>query len=279
MGTVVLKSKLHRLVHRPDPVKQSLPQSILIFAPHQDDETLGCGGTIIKKRATGADVRIVFMCDGALSHAHLMPARQLKAVRAREAVAAARMLGVAQDHLFFLDFKEGCLLNRQADAVDKVQTLIDRYQPDEVFMPYHRDIHPDHEATNTVVQAALRTSPRSVVVYEYPIWFWYHWPQVGVPRRLNRPALRLLRNTIRTGFGLRARRTFRYALFVADVLDQKRTALNQYASQMTPLVPDVGWSTLGDVANGEFLPLFFQDCEVFYRYRVGAEQNMGRAHH
>ena len=35
----------------------------IVFAPHQDDETLGSGGTIIQKKRKGADVKIVFMTD------------------------------------------------------------------------------------------------------------------------------------------------------------------------------------------------------------------------
>ena len=36
----------------------------IVFAPHPDDETLGCGGTILKKRSLGAPVEVVFLTDG-----------------------------------------------------------------------------------------------------------------------------------------------------------------------------------------------------------------------
>lgn len=32
---------------------KELAASAIIFSPHQDDETLGCGGTIIRKRQGG----------------------------------------------------------------------------------------------------------------------------------------------------------------------------------------------------------------------------------
>jgi hypothetical protein len=50
----------------------ALGKPAIIFAPHQDDETLGCGGTIIRKKQAGANLQIVFMTDGCRSHAHLM---------------------------------------------------------------------------------------------------------------------------------------------------------------------------------------------------------------
>jgi hypothetical protein len=39
--------------------ENDLGRSSIIFSPHQDDETLGCGGTIIRKKRVGADVKIV----------------------------------------------------------------------------------------------------------------------------------------------------------------------------------------------------------------------------
>lgn len=37
---------------------------VLVVAAHPDDEVLGCGGTIAKYKAQGADVRIVFLGEG-----------------------------------------------------------------------------------------------------------------------------------------------------------------------------------------------------------------------
>jgi LmbE family N-acetylglucosaminyl deacetylase len=45
---------------------------VVVFSPHPDDETLGCGSTIIKKKRLGADVTIVFMTDGSKSHPHFI---------------------------------------------------------------------------------------------------------------------------------------------------------------------------------------------------------------
>ena len=40
------------------------PNKILVFAAHQDDETIGCGGTIRKWSSNGSIVDVVFMTDG-----------------------------------------------------------------------------------------------------------------------------------------------------------------------------------------------------------------------
>ncbi|MEZ6086390.1 MAG: PIG-L family deacetylase [Phycisphaerae bacterium] len=55
----------------------------IVFSPHQDDEVLGCGGTIIKKIEQGADVHIVFMTNGRRSHAGHMEIDALIEMRRR----------------------------------------------------------------------------------------------------------------------------------------------------------------------------------------------------
>ena len=40
-------------------------KKVLVFVAHQDDETIGCGGTIAKWSNQGAEVHVCFMTDGA----------------------------------------------------------------------------------------------------------------------------------------------------------------------------------------------------------------------
>src|SRR5947208_1953038 len=84
---------------RPD----DLARPTVVFAPHQDDEALGCGGTILRKRRAGAAVDIAFVTDGSQSHARLMDPAALSALRAREALAAAEVLGVEKGRVHFLN--------------------------------------------------------------------------------------------------------------------------------------------------------------------------------
>src|SRR5690349_14548383 len=45
---------------------QELPT--VVIAPHQDDETLACGGVIARKRSEGLPVHVIFITDGSASH-------------------------------------------------------------------------------------------------------------------------------------------------------------------------------------------------------------------
>ena len=231
---------------------KDLGRSTIVFSPHPDDETLGCGGTIIKKKRTGANVKIIFMTDGGQSHPHLISAKELKSIRANEAVAANRILGVEEKDVFFLEFEDTKLNKNKNSAELKVIEILLHEEPDEIFIPYHRDKHSDHIATNEIVLSALQTCGKKVIIYEYPLWIWNHWPWV--------PA----RASFKPGFSLLI--DFHCSIYIADNLHQKRAALEQYKSQMMQLIPDPKWWTLSDISNGEFLKCFFQDHEIFHRY-------------
>jgi len=54
-----------------DDTATSAARSALVLAPHPDDETLGCGATILRKRAAGTPVHVLIVTDGEPT-AHLM---------------------------------------------------------------------------------------------------------------------------------------------------------------------------------------------------------------
>lgn len=110
------------------PVVDALPSAagfaaadrVLVVAPHPDDESLCCAGTIQLARAAGAQVYIVWLTSGdafefdaALTERTLRPGgeglRRLGVRRVGEARAAAHVLGVPGDHLVFLDYPDAGL--------------------------------------------------------------------------------------------------------------------------------------------------------------------------
>ncbi|MFN2175715.1 MAG: PIG-L deacetylase family protein [Anaerolineales bacterium] len=245
-----------------------LKQNAIIFAPHQDDETLGCGGTIIKKRRAGADVHIVFTTDGRHSHDQIMPQIDLAALRMDEAIAAANVLGVSEENIDFLGYEDGRLQLHTAAACEKVVNILTELKPAEIFVPYHYDGPADHIATWQIVMDALNIVQNNVKVYEYPVWFWYNWPWVSVPFNKKSEAKQIVLNSLSAGFGFRMVREFRHSVFIGDVLVQKQRALSKHQSQMARLEDDPRSLTLQDVSNGEWLVLFFQKYELFHLYSL-----------
>lgn len=255
------------------PTDAELRRSALVISPHQDDETLGCGGTILRKRAAGADVWVVFMTDGRQSHGHLMPAAELAGLRKAEAMAACQVLGVAQERVFFLDYPDGSLGAHRPAATEQVAALLARYDPAEVYLPYRAEPTADHQAAHDIGRAALAQAGTARTVLEYPVWYWHHWPWVSLRQSDKRESWSVLRHTVQAMAGLRLARDFRFGVPIAGVREQKLAALQEHHTQMTPFLPDANWLTLHDVANGEFLNCLLQDYELFYRYEHRPQEN------
>lgn len=246
--------------------ENELKRHAVVFSPHPDDETLGCGGTIIRKKRAGADVHIVFMTDGCQSHRQFISESVLKSIRRTEAIAATRVLGVGQDNVTFLEFHDKKLWENQKMVIHKVTEVLLHHKPDEIFIPYYRETPSDHWATNKIVTAALQKLKKGTVVYEYPIWFWNHWPWVTVPMGFRLKTITALRSIPFSNLHLLL--DFRSSVDIGDILEIKRAALHEYKSQMTRLIPHRKWPTLNDVSNGKFLNCFFQQREIFHRYCI-----------
>jgi LmbE family N-acetylglucosaminyl deacetylase len=242
--------------------------SAVVVAPHQDDEVLGCGGTIILKRDAGVPVTIVFMGDGTTSHSRFMPPGDLHRLRNGEALAAAEKLGLTASDVRFLDLPETRLSSHHELATQRVLAILDECRPEELYVPYRRDGNADHEATHRSVVAAARRSGLALRMCEYPVWMWNQWPWTSLDVRLSRMTLRDIRRVVSSACGLEALMHFRTRVFIGDVLARKREALAQHRSQMIELVPAVGWPTLSDVSGGEFLDCFFQPCEFFHTWNL-----------
>ncbi len=245
----------------------TLAQTAIVFAPHPDDETLACGGTILCKKAVGATVKVVYMTDGSRSHPdHINPA-ELRLIRREESLLACQALGVEATNVTFLDIEDGRLADYQDLAQAKVAEILQAIQPAQVFIPYRHDPHPDHIQTSLCVLAALQHCQMPMTVYEYPVWAWNHQPWTPAePGTLG--YLRGLKKSMTWVFGLRMVREFRWAVPIQPVLAAKRSALAHHQTQFTEFRPHVNWVKLQDFSNGEFLECFFQDYELFRRSQL-----------
>jgi len=242
-----------------------LTQSAIVFAPHPDDETLGCGGTIIRKKAAGADVKVVFLTDGSRSHAALIAKSELRKIRRTEAIKAAQALGIGIEDVIFLEFEDGRLRECEGAVCDRIQPLLAKHSPAEVFIPYALEPPADHVAAYRAVMAAIRQEGITPTVYSYPIWYWQHWPWTYPAGRSKRETLKILKASVTSYFGNAVFKDFQHAVYVKEVLGQKQKALNHHVSQMQRRDGNPNWPILKDVSRGDLLDCFFQDYEIFHR--------------
>jgi LmbE family N-acetylglucosaminyl deacetylase len=247
-----------------DATKLSNPA--IVFAPHQDDEILGCGGTLIKKIQRGAEINLVFVTDGRRSHRKLISEDDIKHIRTQEALRAIHSMGLSGDKIHFLNFKSGELEKNLPSATRSVLNIIRLIQPEEIFVPYFQDTHFEHRITHKIVTNAIKQYEGNLMIYEYPVWYWHHWPWISLyDLSFKERIFELKKGFISLWYFFK---DFRYSVCIGDIIDIKKRALDEYRSQMTRFISTPQWKTLPDVSNGEFLQSFFQSHEIFYRYSV-----------
>jgi LmbE family N-acetylglucosaminyl deacetylase len=148
-------------------------QSLIVFAPHPDDDVIGCGA-LIAYAARRIPVRVVYVTDGSASHVGSVtyPPRRLRDVREREAVRAVRRLGRGVRQRF-LRWPDGAVpLPDGANAaalIARLQAEIPAGEGCAVAYPWRRDPHADHQAVAALVDVALRERPRALRI-EYAVW-------------------------------------------------------------------------------------------------------------
>lgn len=245
---------------------ESLPTckaSTLVFAPHPDDEVLGCGGTIALKTQVGARVKVVVMTDGRASHRALIAEDDLVRMRRAEAEEAAIELGLTTEDYVFLDFEDHRLYQYHDVAIDRIFAIIDQFEPDEIYLPHRRDGITDHVATNCIVREAVNRIKKPVTLFEYPVWLWNSWPWTqGGARYPSSGVCRMLgvmRDIVELVFACRIR------VEVSSVLHRKQSALAAYRSQTQRFDGNPQWPILADVAEGDFLRCFDSSIEIFRR--------------
>ena len=228
------------------PGASELGRSAVVFSPHPDDESLGCGGTILKKKQAGATVKLVHVSDGGGSTT-LIPRDELTAMRKQESLNAGRVLGV--DDIYFLDFPDGHLGEHMPAAIERVAEILRQESPEEVFVPYCREPMKqaaDHVAVTNIVLAALRRQPKPVTVWEYPVWFWLHWPWVGFAQ--NTPPIEAQTYLEEFSFWLILEHAPFWILNIRSILpmccSRSVWRSRQHKSQTEKLIDDPGWVTL-----------------------------------
>jgi LmbE family N-acetylglucosaminyl deacetylase/glycosyltransferase involved in cell wall biosynthesis len=120
---------------------------ILVFAPHPDDEVLGCGGTLALARANGTKVKVIVITDGEEGIPDDLPPQ----VRRKECIAGLEILGV-EDIVFWGYPNSSVPLS--GPIIEKYREVVSEFMPQSIFLPSASEAHPDHRrATRGIIKA------------------------------------------------------------------------------------------------------------------------------
>jgi LmbE family N-acetylglucosaminyl deacetylase len=89
-------------------------------------------------------------------------------IRVAEAKAAASLIGVPQNHLYFFGATDGSVCNEMSELLPKFQEMMRQIQPDRVCCGAFEQGHIDHDSTNFLVTHTFKGP-----IYEIPFYHTY----------------------------------------------------------------------------------------------------------
>lgn len=126
---------------------------VLSLAPHPDDETIGCGGSLALHVQAGDPVKVVFLTNGAKGDSTgKVDKEEYVALRRGEAEEACKSLGITDVEFWGYEDRE---LAGSKGKLTRLTNLLNEFKPDLVYAPSPLEFHPDHRAAAQVLQDAI----------------------------------------------------------------------------------------------------------------------------
>lgn len=149
-----------------------IKDSILLIAPHPDDEILGCAGLIQQALKTGKKIDVVILSGGERSHSGCCDTDKYTLIEARRGLArkAAQIIGLPLERIHFFNYPDGNI-SYGNESTEELKLLIGELAPEAIFVPHKGEGWNDHiEAGNIIRKLKLS----EIQLYEYCVWFWYY---------------------------------------------------------------------------------------------------------
>jgi LmbE family N-acetylglucosaminyl deacetylase len=150
---------------------------VLVLAPHPDDDSLGCAGTVALLADRGAIVTILTVTDGEATKGAALTREEIACRRRSESARAAAIIGATPR---YLGLPDGGLLERERELEGLLRIAISEIGPNVVFVPWLLDGHPDHRALADALAAAMNDADNGA---ERQIWGYEVWTAL-VPNRI-----------------------------------------------------------------------------------------------
>lgn len=148
---------------------------VLVLAPHADDETFACGGSLALHRQTDDRVKVVVLTDGSKGDIKIEGTNDYINIRQQEAQQACNVLGVVD--IEFWDSPDRSLA-KDKNVYNQLANLLETYRPSLIYAPSPLEYHPDHQATAYHLWQVVQASQLDI-----KIAFW------GINRPLKNNAL------------------------------------------------------------------------------------------
>jgi len=130
-----------------------MKNKVLVIAVHPDDETLGCGGTLLKHKANGNEIHWLICTDIDKSDEYYETGQ-------KEITKVSKLYSF--DSVVNLQLKTMRVDEySMSELIGKISKVINEIQPDTLYLPFKSDVHSDHRK---IFEAAYSCTK----VFRYP---------------------------------------------------------------------------------------------------------------
>lgn len=124
---------------------------VLVIAPHPDDETLGCGGTLLRHREENDELHwaIVTRLQQTPGNEATMAQKSKELDKVAEAfgMRTVSKLGFSTTRLD---------VSPVSDVIDKIRSAVDAVKPEVVYLVHSGDVHTDHQIVFAATMSVLK---------------------------------------------------------------------------------------------------------------------------
>lgn len=126
---------------------------VTVIAPHPDDETLGCGGTLLRHLYEGDEVHWIIITQISESMGY---SREKLDARRAEVAKVAKSYGF--NSYTWFEYQAATLSpSMLGELISKLGKAIELIKPDIIYAPYPGDIHSDHGVVFDAVSACSKS--------------------------------------------------------------------------------------------------------------------------
>jgi LmbE family N-acetylglucosaminyl deacetylase len=179
----------------------------LVIAPHPDDEVLGVGGTLFRRREEGHSlgwliVTSIDASDGWTEKQVAKRKQEVQKISELYSFTEVFELGIPATQLDVVPMNE---------LVREISAVFASFQPNEVFVPHWGDVHSDHQAVFKAVASSSK---------------WFRNPSINRILAYETPS--------ETDFGLNPNESFVPNIFIdiSPYLEKKIDAMRIYESEL-----------------------------------------------
>jgi LmbE family N-acetylglucosaminyl deacetylase len=117
-------------------------KNVLCVAVHPDDETLGCGGALLKHKENGDSISCLWVTNGNLEQQKTIPI--IKELYGFRYVYTLQLPDAKLDELPL------------GEIVSKISKVLHELEPDTLYIPNRHDAHSDHRVIYSAVAACTK---------------------------------------------------------------------------------------------------------------------------